>query len=108
MPRWWRSHCRTAPSSDHQSVRVRVGGRMFHFMRSGKLFGFVAAFALLAASTDALAQSTVNATIRGKVTDETGGALPGVTVVATSPALIQGQRSSVTDADGNYAVLDLP
>jgi hypothetical protein len=81
---------------------------MFQFMRSGKLFGFVAAFALLAASTDALAQSTVNATIRGKVTDETGGALPGVTVVATSPALIQGQRSSVTDADGNYAVLDLP
>ncbi len=45
--------------------------------------------------------------IVGRVTDEGGGALPGVTVVATSPSL-QGDRSAVTDAGGEYRLTLLP
>ena len=46
------------------------------------------------APTIALAQT---ASIAGEVNDATGGVLPGVTVVAASPALIEGSRTVVTD-----------
>ncbi len=41
------------------------------------------------------------------MTDSTGGVLPGVTVEASSPALIERTRSGVTDASGRYAIIDL-
>lgn len=43
----------------------------------------------------------------GVVTDSTGGVLPGVTVTVTSPNL-QGSRTVVTDAAGNYQFKLLP
>ncbi len=43
----------------------------------------------------------------GRVQDESGAALPGVTVTATSPRL-QGERSTVSDGNGNYKVAVLP
>jgi hypothetical protein len=45
--------------------------------------------------------------INGTVTDNTGAVLPGVTVTATSPALIQPQVQ-MTGADGSYRFLALP
>jgi hypothetical protein len=45
--------------------------------------------------------------INGTVTDNTSAVLPGVTVTATSPALIQPQVQ-VTGADGSYRFLALP
>jgi hypothetical protein len=45
--------------------------------------------------------------INGTVTDNTGAVLPGVTVTATSPALIQPQVQ-VTGIDGSYRFLALP
>ena len=45
--------------------------------------------------------------ITGVVRDASGGVLPGVTVEAASPALIEGVRSAVTDAQGIYKVVDL-
>src|SRR5918995_1286051 len=45
--------------------------------------------------------------INGTVTDNTGAVLPGVTVTASSPALIQPQVQ-VTGADGSYRFLALP
>ena len=45
--------------------------------------------------------------IAGSVTDETGGVLPGVTVEATSPALIEGVRTTVTDGAGLYTITAL-
>ena len=51
----------------------------------------------------ALAQSA----IAGVVTDSTGAVLPGVTVEASSPALIEQTRSVVTDASGLYRIVDL-
>jgi hypothetical protein len=46
--------------------------------------------------------------LTGHVTDATGGALPGVTVTATSPALIEGARTQVTNERGLYRFIDLP
>src|SRR3989454_8377140 len=43
----------------------------------------------------------------GIVKDTTGAVLPGVTVEASSPALIEGRRSAVTDEKGQYKILDL-
>jgi len=45
--------------------------------------------------------------IAGLVTDTTGGVLPGVTVEASSPALIEGTRTVVTDGQGRYSIVDL-
>ena len=63
--------------------------------------------ALLVAATPAAGQIT-DAAIRGRVTDETAGALPGVSVTITSPALITPQMLTVTDAEGVYAFNGLP
>ncbi|MBM3777327.1 MAG: TonB-dependent receptor [Acidimicrobiia bacterium] len=46
--------------------------------------------------------------IAGLVTDATGGVLPGVTVEASSPALIEGARTAVTDGQGRYSIVSLP
>ena len=43
----------------------------------------------------------------GIVKDPTGAILPGVTVEASSPALIEGRRSAVTDEKGQYKIIDL-
>ena len=45
--------------------------------------------------------------IAGAVTDNTGGVLPGVTVEASSPALIGGVRTAVTDGVGLYRIENL-
>ena len=47
------------------------------------------------------------ASITGVVRDSSGGVLPGVTVEASSPALIEKVRSVVTDSGGIYRVVDL-
>lgn len=48
-----------------------------------------------------------NASIAGLVTDASGSVLPGVTVEATSPALIEKVRVVVTDGTGQYRIVDL-
>jgi hypothetical protein len=46
-------------------------------------------------------------TIAGVAKDTTGAVLPGVTVQAASPALIGGGREGVTDAAGQYSIVNL-
>ncbi len=53
------------------------------------------------------AQGTSAASVTGVVRDTTGGVLPGVTVEASSPALIEKVRSTVTDDQGRYTILEL-
>ena len=53
--------------------------------------------------TMARAQSQIG----GQVTDNTGAVLPGVTVEATSPVLIESSRVAITDGQGNYTLTDL-
>jgi hypothetical protein len=45
--------------------------------------------------------------IAGRVTDATGGVLPGVTVEAASPVLIEGARAAITDGEGQYSIVNL-
>ena len=45
--------------------------------------------------------------IAGVVKDASGGVLPGVTVEAASPALIEKVRTATTDGQGQYKLLDL-
>jgi hypothetical protein len=47
------------------------------------------------------------ASIGGVVKDTSGAVLPGVTVEATSPALIEKTRSVVTDGTGQFKIIDL-
>lgn len=61
---------------------------------------------LLAGGT-AFAQINPEGKITGKVVDDQGNPLPGVTVEATSPKLV-GKAATVTDASGTYRLLALP
>ena len=45
--------------------------------------------------------------ISGVVKDTSGAVLPGVTVEAASPALIEKVRSVVTDGEGQFKIIDL-
>ena len=47
------------------------------------------------------------ASITGVVKDSSGAILPGVTVEASSPDLIEKVRTAVTDTDGRYRIVDL-
>ena len=51
----------------------------------------------------AFAQGTLTGTVR----DQSGGVLPGVTVEASSPALIEKVRTAVTDGAGQYRITGL-
>lgn len=52
--------------------------------------------------------SAQDATIQGRVTDESGAAMPGVTVTAKSPALQVASVTTVTDERGDYRLTPLP
>src|SRR4051812_8733702 len=51
--------------------------------------------------------SNAQVAIAGVVKDTTGAVMPGVTVEASSPALIEKTRSVVTDTAGQYKIVDL-
>jgi hypothetical protein len=53
------------------------------------------------------AVASAQASLTGLVQDTSGAVLPGVTVEATSPVLIEKVRSGVTDANGRYQIVDL-
>ena len=61
--------------------------------------------AIVGAASLAEAQT---ASIAGVVRDASGAVLPGVTVEASSPALIERVRSTVSDENGQYRLLSLP
>ena len=65
----------------------------------------LAAAGLLSAAAAASAQS--GSGIAGVVRDASGGVLPGVTVEAASPAMIGGNRTAVTEGNGQYKIIDL-
>ena len=67
----------------------------------------VTAACILLAPHTISAQNVTAGSIGGTVRDTTGGVLPGVTVEASSPALIEQSRIAVTDSQGNYLIIDL-
>ena len=67
--------------------------------------GLVALVVVLVLPVAAWAQQS--ASVAGVARDDSGGVLPGVTVSAASPALIEGERIAFTDGQGRYNVVDL-
>ena len=51
--------------------------------------------------------ASAQATIAGTARDASGAVLPGVTVEAVSPVLIEKVRTVVTDGTGQYQIVDL-
>src|SRR5687767_12891082 len=74
------------------------------------LSGLLVAAMAIAGAAPAYAQgggASSTGTIQGRVTDAQGAVLPGVTVTATSPALL-GQQTTVTSETGNYRFPAVP
>src|SRR4030095_16526730 len=70
----------------------------------------LAVLVMLVSSAPAFAQgggASSTGTIQGRVQDAQGAVLPGVTVTATGPALIQPQ-TTVTSETGNYRFPAVP
>src|SRR5919201_5335322 len=69
----------------------------------GRVRAAVVALAILAAPAVASAQASIASTVR----DTSGALLPGVTVEASSPALIERVRTAVSDGAGQYRIENL-
>jgi hypothetical protein len=67
---------------------------------------FGALFCLALISATASAQQ--DGTITGKISDSSGAVLPGVGITITSPQLLGGERTLVSDEQGNYRAGLLP
>lgn len=85
-----------------------VGGYMRIKTRRRRSFLVaVAVLAWLGAAARVSAQSAT-ASIIGLVRDDSGAVMPGVTVTASSPALLTRSMTSVTDERGEYRITPLP
>ena len=69
---------------------------------------WLTSLAMLAALAMPAAAQEQTGAITGRATDTSGGALPGVTVSITSPNMIGGARTAVTDEQGVYRFTLLP
>ena len=69
--------------------------------------GRARAFAVLAVGLWIPTMAYAQQSITGTVKDSSGAVLPGVTVEASSPALIEKVRTVFTDGTGQYRVIDL-
>jgi len=65
------------------------------------------AFAVLACLVAVPSLAHAQSAIAGIVRDTSGAVLPGVTVEAASPALIEKTRAVTTDGEGRYNIVDL-
>lgn len=73
----------------------------------GAGFRLVVCLGILGLTVFIAAPAAAQGAITGVVRDVSGGVLPGVTVEAASPVLIEKVRSVTTDASGQYRVVDL-
>ena len=72
-----------------------------------RLFLFASLLALMLPPVAAAQGALERGTLTGTVRDASGAVLPGVTVEAASPALIEKVRSAVTDGAGVYRIVNL-
>lgn len=93
-------------------VKFNVFWPKFIVYKGGKMkksFVFWVTLLSIALVSPAWAQRTTQTgVIEGKVADETGEPLPGVTVTASSPSLMLPQVSTVTNESGYFRFLQLP
>src|ERR1700731_1150035 len=94
--------CRSAAGGTSWTVRISFEGEAMA-RKVALRFTLAVLGALVLFPSALFAQSA----IAGVVKDSSGALLPGVTVEASSPALIEKVRSAVTDGNGQYEILDL-
>src|SRR5262245_10886883 len=87
-----------------RSLRTRGA----HMSRQLGVIVIVLIASLVASASSAAGQAQVTGSIVGRVTDESGAVLPGVTVTTTSPALQVPQMVNVTNVQGDYRITPLP
>src|SRR5688500_18057532 len=85
----------------------RRRGAITRYAKEKSMRGAVKHLVLAAAVVLLPSVAFAQATITGTVRDSSNAVLPGVTVEATSPALLA-PRTSVTSDNGVYRILDLP
>src|SRR5215471_17325806 len=90
-------------AANHRRLSERMRGMPTHVARSLRAWARLAVWLLVVTPSAAHAQSTFT----GVVKDTSGAVLPGVTVEAASPVLIEKTRSAVTDSTGSYRIVDL-
>ncbi len=76
-------------------------------MTDRRISEFVRLLVLIIIASCAAGTARAQSAIAGVVRDASGAVLPGVTVEASSRALIEGSRSAVTDNAGAYTITDL-
>src|SRR5687767_6096846 len=69
---------------------------------------FLCGLILFAVVTLFPSSALAQASIAGSTKDSSGAAMPGVTVEASSPALIEKVRTAVTDERGLFRIVNLP
>jgi hypothetical protein len=76
-------------------------------MRGFTMRGLMAACVVVGVLVSVPSTVLAQASLTGIVRDTSGGVLPGVTVEAASPVLIERVRSAVSDGAGQYRIIDL-
>src|SRR4026208_79716 len=76
-------------------------------MRGKRMRASVRALLVLVCLIGGHSVAWAQATIAGAVRDSSGAVLPGVTVEAASPVLIEKVRAAVSDGNGRYRIEDL-
>jgi hypothetical protein len=94
------------PYTETEAPHMRRSRVVGFWVRGVLLCTAVSATTLLAAGVATAGQQT-EASIVGRVTDESGGVLPGVTVTASSSALQVEHMTTVTDERGEYRLTPL-
>src|SRR5204863_7161881 len=99
---------RCLAAADHRdSAAVREAQCSLGFLRENLMNPRTRALVVLMFVAGVPASAYAQATLAGVVRDSSGAVLPGVTVDASSPALIERTRSGVTDGTGQYQIVDL-
>ena len=73
-----------------------------------RLVAFMVGVSLVSSLLSTAAYAQQASGIAGTVRDASGGVLPGVSVEASSPALIERVRVASTDGEGRYNIVNLP
>src|SRR5499426_426742 len=90
----------------NRNVRTFLG-RESGMRRSRRISFAIAVFVSVLCLTGLTSKSLAQSTLTGVVKDESGAVLPGVTIEAGSPALIERARTVVSDESGTYKIIDL-
>jgi hypothetical protein len=94
-------------ASRHMHIQISAYGR--RFMARGRIGEMNRLASSIIVLSLALVPSVARAqaSITGLVKDTSGAVLPGVTVEASSPVLIEKVRTGVSDGTGQYTIVDL-